>query len=235
MLREIGRWGIILVAVAVLAGCSVQLVAPYNSQLEQKASSMEAEVSSWGLTMRAGAGTVADDPRNPDVVKTLNKWRGEADAMLTLAVSSDPRSVSCNKAAQAVYAGLEKALPNNLRGAAETAASKASASSSCEVGLVADLGAGLDAITRALKFCKMSWVPDDYFAGLMQGGSTASGPPPAPSEDDRERLTKSCLAEFKAPSQTSGVRHNGRAVSRLLTTLQVIVYVENRKKAVTGK
>jgi hypothetical protein len=44
----------------------------------------------WDLTMRRGAGMIADDPRHPDVAATIDKRRGEADAMLTLAVSTDP-------------------------------------------------------------------------------------------------------------------------------------------------
>ena len=69
---------------------------------------MQAEVASWDLTMRAGAGTVADDPRNPDVNATLNKWRGEADAMLTLAVSNDPNAINCNDATKSVRGMIDQ-------------------------------------------------------------------------------------------------------------------------------
>jgi hypothetical protein len=40
--------------------------------------------------MRRGAGTIADDRHHPDVAATLDKWHGEAHAMLTLAISNDP-------------------------------------------------------------------------------------------------------------------------------------------------
>jgi len=48
------------------AACAEQLVSPYNAELAQKASSMQAEVAAWDLTMRGGAGTIADDPRHPE-------------------------------------------------------------------------------------------------------------------------------------------------------------------------
>ena len=90
--RGIGRKVMIIVPLAT--ACTAQLVAPYNADLQQRASSMQAEVASWDLAMRHGAGTIADDPRNPDVIAQLNKWRGDADAMLTLAISSDPQTVT---------------------------------------------------------------------------------------------------------------------------------------------
>ena len=239
MSKQIGRLALMAVAVMILAGCTAQLVASYNSQLAQQASSMQAEVSSWDLTMRQGAGTITDDPRNPDVAAMLNKWRGEADAMLTLAVSSDPHSVNCDKAAQAVYTGMESLIPASMRASAQpVSASNSVSSSSCEARLVADLNSGIDDVESALKWCTVSWVPGDYFASLSQKTATAPPPPAAPSKDDQDRLTKSCLAEFKAPQQASenstGTQH-GRAVSHLLTTLQAIVYVENRKQAATSQ
>lgn len=237
MITHSGRLFLAAIAFATASACTTQLVAPYDSQLAEQASSMQAEVSSWDLTMREGAGTVTDDPRNPGVAALLNKWRGEADAMLTLAVSNDPHTVSCNRAAQAVYAGMESMIPANLRPAAQASANPG-APSSCEAGLVADLGSGIDDVAKALKWCRMNWVPDSYFAGLGTNVAGVPPPPAAPSRDDQDKLTKSCLAEFKAPDQGSGgsagMQH-GRAVSHLLTTLQAIVYVENRKKAAASQ
>ena len=72
--RGIGRK--VLIIVPLVAACTTELVAPYNADLQQKASSMQAEVASWDLAMLQGAGTIAADPRNPDVIAMLNKWRG---------------------------------------------------------------------------------------------------------------------------------------------------------------
>ena len=233
------RLAAIVLVTFLPSACTVQLVAPYDSDLQQKASSMQAEVAAWDLAMRGSAGTVAADPRNPDVTATINKWRGEADAMLTLAESNDPNMVSCSDAVKSTYAAIESGIPANLRAAAaqaSAAATQANAAtpSGCEAGLVADLGTGIDDIEKALKYCKVSWVQDAYFTALSQNRATAPSPPKAPTDADQTKLTKSCLAEFNAASQlpaaAAGARH-GRAVSTLLTTLQAIVYVENRKKA----
>jgi hypothetical protein len=235
--RQSGRLTAIAATAAVAVACTVQLVAPYNSELEQKASAMQAEVSAWDLTMRAGAGTIADDPRNPVVAATLNKWRGEADAMLTLAVSSDPGIVSCNQAVKAVSGAIESSIPADLRAAAQSPATASTpsggAAPGCETGLVADIGVGLDDLARVLKYCRADWVPDGYFSSLSQKQEVMPKPPVAPTPSAQNALTKSCLAEFKessTPANSVGTQH-GRAVSHLLTTLQVIVYVENRKKA----
>jgi hypothetical protein len=231
-----GRLAAIAATAAVMAACTVQLVAPYNSELEQKASAMQAEVSAWDLTMRDGAGTVADDPRNPSVAAALNKWRGEADAMLTLAVSNDPGIVGCSQAVKAVSAAIEASVPADLRAAAQSAAAgtpSGGAAAGCETGLVSDIGAGLDDLAKALKYCRADWISDQYFASLSQRQDAMPKPLVAPTPKAQDTLTRSCLAEFKEPSTPAnsvGTQH-GRAVSHLLTTLQVIVYVENRKKA----
>jgi len=218
---------------ATTTACTIQLVAPYNSELEQKASAMEAEVSSWDLAMRQGAGRVDDDPRHPDNVKMLNKWRGEADALLTLMVSTDPGIVNCSEAAQAAYKAIESKIPEAVRG--NTAPPSSMARSGCEAELVADLHSGIDDVAKGLKYCQVSWIKDDYFQTLGQ-----RAPPPAPpstlSTDEQTAFTRSCQAEFKeAVGESSPGTSHGRAVSHLLTTLQVIVYVENRKKAGASK
>lgn len=229
------RAGLTVIAILAVTSCSVQLVAPYNADLAQKASSMEAEASSWDLTMRGGAGTIADDPRNPDVVAILNRWRGQADAMLTLAVSNDPGTVGCSQAAQAAYAAIESSIPSALQIAGSTtgSASNTSVPSGCEAALVADIRSGIDDIAKALKFCRANWVPDEYFSSLSQNHLAAAKPSPAPNKGEQDVLTRSCFAEFKEPAQPADptIVQHGRAVSHLLTTLQVIVYVENRKKA----
>lgn len=218
-----------------LAACTVQLVAPYNSELQQKASAMQAEVGAWDLTMRGNAGTTAADPRNPEVTATLNRWRGQADAMLTLAVSNDPDMVACSDAVKRVYGAIESSVPENLRGALKSSAAATqtagSAASGCEAGIVAGIGTGIDDIETVLKYCRVPWIDDAYFTALTQNRGS---PPKPPSAADQIKLTNSCLAEFKAaPQLPAGAAEagHGRAVSALLRTLQAIVYVENRKKA----
>jgi hypothetical protein len=229
---RLGRIAMIIVAFALAAACTAQFVAPYNADLQQKASSMQAEVASWDLTMRHGAGTVADDPRNPDVIATLNHWRGEADAMLTLAISNDPKAVDCNPAAESVRGLIESNIPADLR-TNIFSAKNTGTTTGCEATLVAGIDGNIDSIELALRRCRADWVPDTYFMALSQNGTSAPKPT-ATTEAKQDSLTRSCESEFKptpgAPANAAEARH-GRAVSALLTTLQVIVYVENRKKA----
>ena len=212
-----------------LAGCTVQLVAPYNSDLQQKASAMQAEVIAWDLKMRSGAGTISDDPRHPDVAATIDKWRGEAGAMLTLAASNDPGIANCSAVVQAIHGAIVSAVPDQLREAtAEQSQGQnagKSAKAGCETGLVDSMGTGIDDIQSALRFCKIPWIEDGYFSKLSGAGGPPPAPPSAPSIDDQSKLTSHCLFEFEpAPD-------HGRAVSALLTTLTAIVYVESQKKA----
>jgi hypothetical protein len=192
----VGRLLILAVATALAAACTVQFVAPYNSDLQQKASSMQAEVAAWDLSMRGGTGTIADDPRYPDVIATLNKWHGEADAMLTLAVSNDPGMINCSEAVKAVCGAIQGSIPADLRAAAQlTAASSnpsASSPSGCEAALVAGIATGIDDIERALKYCRADWVGDAYFAGLRQNRYIAPKPPLAPNTAKQGILNKSC-------------------------------------------
>lgn len=234
LLRRLGCLAVFTVVTMMATACTtVKLVAPYNSDLQQKASSMQAEVAAWDLTMRNGAGTISDDPRHPDVAAMINKWHGEAEAMLTLAVSNDPGKANCSDAVKYVYGVIESKVPDDLRPAAQSNVN-ATAPSGCEVGLVTKIDTGINDVEKALKYCQVSWIPDTYFIGLGQNRATASTPPNAPDAKIQENLHKSCLSEFKVessvPAGAAGAQH-GRAVSALLTTLQSIVYVENRKKA----
>jgi hypothetical protein len=226
---------IICAMLAILAtACTVRLVAPYNPDLQQKASSMQAEVAAFDLTMRAGAGTIIDDPRNPSVALMINKWHGEAEAMLTLAASNDPGVVNCGEAARLAAGAIETAVPANLRTPPAAGGGAGASPSSCETALVAQIDTGLNDLEKGLKYCRLSWVDDSYFTGLAQSPATASKPPNAPSATVQQKLRDSCFAEFKlaptAPEAATGAQH-GRAVSAVLTTLQAIVYVENRKRA----
>jgi hypothetical protein len=220
----------------IISSCALQLVAPYNADIGQKASAMQAEVSAWELTMRQGAGTVADDPRYPDVSNTLNRWRGEAEAMLTVAVSGDPGNVNCSEAAKAVFAAFKDLVPPELLSQQKvggTPPSEALGSKGCESALVADLGAAIEKFSEHVKWCQIEWIPDSYF----QNKNIDATKVPAPSSPEAARgLYNRCFAEFKAPEEDSNVvsRH-GRAVSHALTTLQAIVYLENRKKAAASK
>jgi hypothetical protein len=110
LMGALGRLAILGIATGLITTCTVQLLAPYNAELAQKASSMQSEVAAWDLTMHNGAGTIGEDPRNPSVSATLNKWRGEADAMLTLAISNDPGVVNCREAMRVASGAIETSI-----------------------------------------------------------------------------------------------------------------------------
>jgi hypothetical protein len=224
-----------LAAMLLVAACAVHLVAPYSADLKQKASAMQAEVGTWDLTMRAAAGTIAADPRNPEVSAVLNKWRGEADAMLTLAISNDPGLAHCGEMLQAMSRGIERHIPAALQVAAPPTTGPAAApQQGCEVQLVADIASGIDDVARALKYCRVGWEADSYFTNLAQNRAGAPKPDAAPNAAVQRDVDRSCDAEFAAQPQTptlAAEAGHGRAVSALLTTLQAIVYIETRKAA----
>ncbi len=234
---RLGRLMALSVAAVMLGGCPVQLVSPYNAELQQRASAMQAEVGTWDLMMGAAAGTVAADPRYPDVGATLDKWRGEADAMLTLAVSNDPGLVNCSAAVKAVHNAIIEALPADLRAAqANVAAAKDSANAAgCESTLTARLPTAIEEVRAAVVAgCKLNWINDAWFAGLAENRAAAAKPPPARSASDQDAAANSCRFEFGAPAvppTNSAASAHGVAVTRLLTILQEIVYIETRKKA----
>ena len=232
------RWLVLLFAPAWVVACAPQLVAPYNSDLQQKASAMQAEVGGWDLAMRGAAGTVAADPRYPDVSAKLDKWRGDADAMLTLAISDDPGVLKCSTAVQAVRQAIVDALPADVRAdlqASAPAANSGARTAGCEATLVAALPDEIEEIRAILTAgCKLNWVNDAWFSNFAQNRATASKPPAAPRAADQTAVTNGCRFQFEPSSQTppnAGSAGHGVAVSRLLRTLQEIVYVEARKKA----
>jgi hypothetical protein len=200
---------------------------------------MQAEVGTWDLAMRGAAGTVTADPRYPDVVTMLNKWHGEADAMLTLAVNNDPGWGQCGAAVTAIHDATVAGLPADLLAAAQANAPAASDSpapvAGCEAALVADLGPEIDEIGQILDAgCKLNWIDNSCFAAVTQNRASELKPPAALHAADQDAATASCGFEFKAQTQTpanAADAGHGVAVSRLLGTLQAIVYVENRKKA----
>ena len=234
--RRLTRFAMLAAATANIGACAVQLVSPYNADLQQKASTMQAEVGAWDLGMRTAAGTLAADPRYPDVVAKLDRWHGEADAMLTLAVSSDPGVVKCSAALKAVHEAIVNALPPDVRAAVPANAAGARGSAmGCGSALASTLGEQIEEIRKVvLLACKLNWIDDAYFAALAQNRATAPKPATAPPKADQDAVTASCQFEFSASSQAptgaAGAGH-GPAVSRLLRSLQAIVYIETRKKA----
>jgi hypothetical protein len=157
--------------------------------------------------------------------------------MLTLAASNDPGMANCGTAEKKVYGVIENVIPANLRAAAQSV--KMKSASGCEVELVALIDNGINDIENQLKakdVCQASWIPDAYFISLSQNRAATPAPPEPTDNADlqKKQLFKSCLTLFKVapglPPGSAGANH-GRAVSALLTTLQSIVYVENRKKA----
>lgn len=233
MLKRLGFLLAFTMVASMVTGCTVKLVAPYDADLQLKASSMQAEVDAWDLTMRNGAGTIADDPRHPDVVAMITKWHDEAGAMLTIAASNDTVTANCSEAEKAVYGVIENDIPANLRASAQ-ANTNAKSTSGCDASLVALIDKNIDDVEKSLTtHCQASWIPDTYFTTLAQNKATAPPPPNAPDSATQNKLNNACLAEFKIvpglPAGSAGAQH-GRAVSSLLTTLKSIVYVETRKK-----
>ena len=225
--------GAVCFGLLMLGGCSVQLVAPYNPDLAQRASSLQAEVAAWDLTMLKTAGTQAADPRDSNIIATLNKWRGEREAMLTLAISNDPHTIPCAKATGEIYALVSQHIPADLKSVNPPAAPSnddLASTSGCETVLVADLQAGIDALQSTLQYCQLPWLTDASF----------TNPPPAKGTktpaDQQTTVQKSCAAEFRpAPGvpQNAAEFGHGRAVSGILTTLQAITYIESRKRALS--
>lgn len=232
-------------APVAVAACTIQLVAPYNPDLAQRASSLQAEVAAWDLTMRKNAGTISADPRQADIQSTLNKWRGEQEAMLTLAISSDPGTIACNKAVDAILSAVESHIPASLGAAAPAPAGDDDATSTgCETVLVNEISAEIDRLddpshgdAGILKYCRWSWIADADFPGAAMSKPGATADHMAGTPQAREGVSQSCAAEFEVaqglPKHSAEFGH-GRAVSRLLRTLQAITYVESRKKAVAS-
>lgn len=218
--------------VLITAACTPQLVAPYNSDLQQRASTLQSEIGAWDLATAKGAGTVLADPRHPDIIAALSKWRGDAGAMLTLAISNDVAFVNCGEAVQPVRSLIEGALPESLKDTAKAA--RPAPKGGCEVQLVAGLMDGIDAIETALQYCHLDWVDDSYFADLTRNRTTSTKPAAAPTPDRQRTVAGACGSEFRhvagVPAHAAEYGH-GRAVSKLLTTVQAIVYIETRKKA----
>jgi hypothetical protein len=222
-------WLVFMSTPAWVVACAPQLVAPYNSDLQQKASAMQAEVGSWDLAMRSAAGTAAADPRYPDVSASLDKWRGDADAMLTLAISDDPGVLKCGTAVQAVHQAILDALPADVRAdlqANAPAANSGASAAGCEATLVAALPDEIEEIRAILTAgCKLSWVSDGWFSNFAQNRAAASKPPAPPRAADQGAVTNGCRFQFEPSTQTppnAGGAGHGIAVSRLLRTLQEI-------------
>ena len=104
-----------LLTMAILTGCQVQWVSPYSAELQKKATDMLADVVAWEGHMRGAAGTVAADPRNPDVQAKLEAWRGNIEAMSAIELGIDPGATVCDKFIATISNGistrLKKALP----------------------------------------------------------------------------------------------------------------------------
>ena len=196
------RFVLPVAAVTLASACTVQLVAPFNPDLLRKASAMQAEVVTWDLKMRAGAGTIADDPANPDVSATIYQWRGEAEAMLTLAVSNDPGTTGCSETVKTLLGTMQTAIPADLRPAAQSAANGGGAKTGCEAGLVEELQTGITAIEKALQHCRLS-------------GTAAAASAAKPANDKtQQQIQASCLSEFKVDANVPAAAASASTAER---------------------
>ena len=166
----------------LLSGCQQHFVSPYSADLQKRATDMLADVTTWEGTMRNAAGTPAADPRNPDVVAKLQTWNGDIEAMAAVEVSIDPGSTVCDKLLGAIGGLVQKEMGSatTTATAAGSATGSAPVAAKCET--LPDIFSRMktqvsERMPRVLvQQCQLSWLPDAYFAAIVQNRATAGAP-----------------------------------------------------------
>lgn len=234
-----------VILAAAMPGCAPTLVAPYSSDLQKRASDMTGEVSAWERSMTRAAGTVAADPRHPDVQAQFDAWNGTIDAMTAIAVSLDPKTVRCDAITAKVGEAIRPLLPDGLRDSMPPAAPASATAGAaakppakgCEVVMFEQMRQDLDLIDKLMQEqCKLPWLDDAYFKAMAENRAAAGGPGPSaasgaarvarPAPKQQADAVEKCGAIFGG----GNIAANGLAVTPLLRDLRTVVYVEGRKK-----
>jgi len=200
------KFAITAVSTLTLAACHMQWVSPYSADLQKRATDMLSEVVTWEAHMRSVAGTVAADPRHPDVQAQLAKWQGEIEAMSEIEIGIDPGSTSCDAFLQSISKGVGQ-LELTLQKEVSILSSDMNSYTHCEtlpsiftkmmvqvsggiknkenkesVGIPKELNKGDDKVGVPIileQQCKIPWLEDDYFTQMKEGKATAGSPLPA--------------------------------------------------------
>jgi len=240
-------------AVCVLAGCDhVTWVAPYNADLQKKASDMLSDVVAWESHMRSVAGTAAADPRDPDVEAKLAAWRGDVEAMAEIEIGIDPGATACDAFLAKIGGKISDSLKGVLPSAPAGTMSGLTPVTHCETlpGIFTRMtkqvtgdtpeNAGIPFILD--QQCKLPWLSDSYFATLQEGRATAgasSAARPAPKTAkagiptalQQVTAVAQCRSLFDPPAGTV----HGNLVDSLVTDLDSIIYREGRQAPAAKK
>lgn len=234
---------ILILLLSFLPGCQQQWVAPYDAGLQKRAADMLADLSAWEGAMRSAAGTLAADPRHPDVQAKLQSWLGDVEAMAAIELAIDPGSAGCDHFLQTLATPLGQSLPGLMPAANPVSTGAPAASARCES--LPDIFSRMRT-ELAERFpeilaeqCRLPWLSDDYFQTLADARATAGGPSPArqtpPGADARTLAKVRCGALFETAQGPSGRRLHGDLVGPLAIELDAIIYREGRQAPANGK
>jgi hypothetical protein len=250
------------IAAVMVMGCQQQWVAPYSPDLQKRASDMLTDVAVWERHMREAAGTVAADPRYPEVQAKLQTWSGELEGMATIELGIDPGSTVCDAFLKSLgdrlEPGLTRMLPTGVTGASSVR--KLQITTRCESlpGIFARMSkeVGKNIPDELQHQCRLPWLPDAYFLALSESRAAAGAPgsprpaaspmaakarseaakarPPAPGEEADIKLK--CSSLFVPVTDGAGQRSShGDALGPLIIQLESIIYREGRQAPPAGK
>lgn len=244
-----GRKLLALACLLAVAGCQ-RWVAPYNAGLQQRATTMLAQVTAWEASMATRAGTVQADPRNPAVSDQLDKWRGEIEAMAAIEAGIDPEAGTCDSVVRAILGPVESKLKRLGASVPAGSGSDAAAKTSLRCESLPDVFGKMLKVVKVYapaslsQQCKLSWVPNSYFAGksIIEGTNVPVPKGNAATRQARIKDAKSkCVALFepllgigsevvqqKSSQATLRVQH-GPLLSPLATDLAAIIYREGQQ------
>ena len=239
---------------AFLLSCSVQLVSPFDADLQKRASDLTSEISAWEMQMRSQAGTVATDPRNPQVQAALQRWLGELEAMQQLQFSTDPGLIECRAAADSVLRQVQdlvasqkqKTLMRAIAAASPTEDQAAQAGSapakSCEAIPISLAAKDVGLLQKIMEQqCRVPGADDAFFESAQDdklaaaaGTRMKAGVKPAAAGSPTEKSQAMCLAVFLPPSVAGSNDPHGPPVSAIIGDLNAIVFIEGKKKPGTA-
>jgi hypothetical protein len=207
---------------------------------------MLSDVVAWEGHMRDVAGTAAADPRHPDIQAKLQSWRGTIEAMSEIEIGIDPGATACDRFLAAIAGSTLNELKKILPTAPALGASGVQPVTHCETlpGIFTRMMRQVSGDTPAApgipfildQQCKLSWLPDEYFASLEEARATAGALSPVrpttasakarkPTIQEQTEAITRCRSLFVPPS---GAVH-GNLVDSLVIDLDSIIYREGRE------
>jgi hypothetical protein len=212
----------------LLAGCTVQLVSPYNAEIANRTVAMYEDVSVFEEHMRTLGGTVAGDPRQPELQRLFDGWWGSLQTMRALSVSNAAGVIDCAAVARWVEDRARRVTPQGAQSVSTPSVSGAVASAQplpekqdCQTAVIEQTLAELRAVR-------------EQFNRVCRAAPEEGEALPPPTAKVTPAMQQRCRSMWVSSPGASPILSGGNLMEPLLRDLRWLLAIQEAKRTSTS-